>query len=577
MSYEAERMLLGSWLQRASRLLEPATSRLAGISTRWVLFTLGASLAAYAVFLRCLHLLNTQNHYLLSPDSYFFHWLALKFMNGEARPIDAPPDAIWALQSGLAYPLAYISKGISSVFGLTNVESLDLASKVVPPVLGILLMALVYCTGKRIFDRRIALFAAFAWVIMLHPVFITAAGYIDRDAVSLLLISLGALSFYFARHWRINIGGREFGWLGAGLIVLLMEGLLYLQWHAIGAMLLLAVVIAYFAVRFLVRYAEGVEQELPLKTRLHTSLKDANWRAFGVVAGGNLLAAAVFISEAGEWLSFGQLMLSAGGQIDVSELAGLGLIDIISYGLLLVPLGLGLYLAWKKHEEGYIFVACWLLSLLVLSLFARRILVFAAPAVALLAGVGFSGMWDWARKGGYRELRLAGLAIFLPLMVLAAYIPVDSMGRDPIAAANQEWQEALAYMREEMPGDAVVMTRWTYGYWILAIGERKPFMDNGFYGYDPARMRDVALVHIAEDTSQAAALMEKHGTDYLVFWSRDLDYFSSIYRDAGISDAPDSLPANTLIVRSFGEDFTGDGVLEVKFRNSEVVIVELID
>ena len=52
--------------------------------------------------LRLCHLLAKDHYYILSFDSYFFHWLAEKVVTGEPLPTSG-------LHSGLVYPLAYLA------------------------------------------------------------------------------------------------------------------------------------------------------------------------------------------------------------------------------------------------------------------------------------------------------------------------------------------------------------------------------------------------------------------------------------------------------------------------------------
>ena len=122
MSFDVERLALRWWLDRAASRWEAIQARLPTLPRRWlVLLSVGGG--AYAFSLRCLHLINPHNYYMLSPDSFFFHWLAGRVMAGEGPPPDAPSGAIYTLHSGLAYPLAYIAKAISSIFNLTSADN----------------------------------------------------------------------------------------------------------------------------------------------------------------------------------------------------------------------------------------------------------------------------------------------------------------------------------------------------------------------------------------------------------------------------------------------------------------------
>ncbi|MBE0481543.1 MAG: hypothetical protein IBX68_11265, partial [Dehalococcoidia bacterium] len=254
------------------------------------------------------------------------------------------------------------------------------------------------------------------------------------------------------------------------------------------------------------------------------------------------------------------------------ELSGTGMGDILAYGLLLVPLALGLYLAWKKRGEGCVFFACWFIALAVLSLFSRRILMYAAPAAAILAAVGFADLWEWTKSRRPQAFK-AGIAVFIPLLLLTSYMPIAAIGSNPLISVNREWQNALAYLRNETPEDSMVMAQWGWGYWILDIADRRPFMDNGYYGYDPGRMRDVGIIYTATEPSVAADLMQARGADYFIFSELDLSFEKTITGWAGLEPGP--FTADSLIHRTLGGDFESGGGLRVVYRNSEVVIIGL--
>jgi len=563
MSYEAERLALRLWLQRAASRWEAFRARLPTIPTRWLVLLCVGGLAAYAVLLRTLHLLNPQNYYVLSADSYFFHWLAGKIMAGETPPPWPGAEGTYTLHSGLAYPLAYIAKAFGS-----SPDALDLVCKLLPLLLGIVSMVVVYLAAARICDRRVALFSAFAWALMLYAVLVGAAGYLDRDGLSILLVMIGAFTFYLSRGWHLHIGKIDVGWLLAGLGVLGVEGLLYLEWSFVGPVLLLAILVLYFVVRFLLGYLEHMETERSAVRRLASAISEVNWRTFALIVLGNIVAASLYHQQATFLFDLGKAAVQTTGESAVAEMGGIGIGDILGYGFLLIPIAMGLYLAWKKRAEGSVFFACWFLCMLVLSLFARRVLLFATPAACLLSGVGLAFLWDWMKRGRFQELKKVGVAALLCLLVLLSFPMVSSMGSDPRVAVNEEWQDALAYMRESTPQDGAIMTQWGWGYWILDMGQRRPFVDGGFYGWDYWRNRDVGLAYSTTDPSEAAQMMEDRGAKYLVFSTLDLDFAPTILGWAGLGEEYDEFPEDSLVVRSLNGEFESGGGLEVIYRSA---------
>ena len=544
--------------------------------SRWALLSL-AVVAAFGAFLRCLHLFSHQNYYVLSADSYFFQWLAQRVMAGEGPPLDAPSGAIYTLHTGLAYPLAYIAKAISYIFSLSSTDALDVTAKFSSPLLGVISLIVVYLAASRIFNRRVALFSALTWALMLNVVFIGASGYLDRDGLSVLLIMSGAFVFYLSEGWQLHIGRMDFGWLAAGLVVLGLEALLYLEWVFVGPVLLLVVLIAYFLVKLLLGYASHVQKRQNVLHRLADALKESSWRTFSLIIGVNIIFILVNSGSSG-WLRFMINAIGAGGESGVAEMTGISLGDLLSFQLFLIPVVLGIYISWKKRSKGAIFFTSWFLVLLILSLFAKRVLFYTMPAVCLLSGIGLSFLWGWQRQGQSQYWKRAGVIALVCLLVLISFLMAAPISSNSMVAVDKEWQDALTYVRDETPKEAVVMTNWGWGYWILDLGQRRPVVDNGYYYYNDEKLRDVALTYLATEPTEAAKIMEKYGADYLIFSKLDLDVAGTIMGWAGLHENADAFPEDSLITRTLSGEFELGGGLEVVYRSvpqGEVFILGL--
>jgi len=543
--------------------------------TIWLFLIL---LAAGALLLRYVHVLNADRNYLLGPDSHFFHWLAGRIMAGEGPPPDMPTEAIYTIHTGLAYPIAYIAKAVSSIFEVTSGDALHIASKLLPPVLGIISLVIIYIVAARIYDRKTGCFAALSWALMLHSVFLGASGLIDRDGLITLSIMMGALLFYFSNEWHLKIGGRDIGWIITGLGVFWIEGLLYLEWSFVGSGLLLALIIFYFIVSFVLKFIAIAKLKLGIKERLLHALNDVGWRAFGVIILINIIVLIAFYPQASSWFGSIRALIGFGGKLPVQELQRIGLRDLTVYHLFLIPMVVGLYVTWKKRSRTSIFFACWFLFYLILSVFSRRILIFAAPAACLLSGVGLMYMWDWTKTAQVVRSRRVVVIIFILLVFLVSFITAASIGIDPVMSVDKEWQYAMTYLSEETPQDSFVMSNWSWGYWILDMGQRRPLVDNGYYGYPQDILKDIGLVYTTAKPSEAVQVMEKYGADYIVFSKLDDKVAASILGWAGLGEKYGTFPEDSLVARSLSGEFEAEDGLEVVYRtlpDSEVVILGL--
>jgi len=44
--------------------------------------------------------------------------------------------------------------------------------------------------------------------------------------------------------------------------------------------------------------------------------------------------------------------------------------------------------------------------------------------------------------------------------------------------STNDWSDAMQWLKENTPEDAVIAAWWDYGYWINTLGERKTLADN---------------------------------------------------------------------------------------------------
>jgi len=102
----------------------------------------------------------------------------------------------------------------------------------------------------------------------------------------------------------------------------------------------------------------------------------------------------------------------------------------------------------------------------------------------------------------------------------------------------QQWQKAMAWVRENTPKDAIFVHWWDYGYWIQTLGERATVTDgghpNGFWDHTTAR-----YLMTAQNEKTALQLCKAHNVSYYLIDSTDIgkySAYSSIGSDSTGSD-----------------------------------------
>lgn len=551
-----------------------------------------AFIIAYAVFIRCLHLFNADHYFILSNDSYFFHWSASRILIGESAPI------VW--HSGLTYPLAWTAKLIGSLAQIPSWDALQVASKLVPVVIAGLTIILMYVAVSRIYNRTTALFAAFAWAALTSAAYIGSAGYLDRDGLSVLLITAGAFAFHFCARWHHRMGRLDVGWLAGGLAVLVIEAILVLEWMWLGAVLLLTILIFFVAAEVGAAFLPGTTLFGPSPeerkraprdgrpvTTVSAALLQSSWRPLLFVLGVSAVAALLSGQYRGVWT---QAATVVAGDDPSSELAAIGIGDILAYRFLLVPLSIGIYFAVTRLRRSDLFVLAWFICLFIAGLFARRMFVFyAAPAGCILAGLGLATLWNGQAERF--SLQTASLrkaaAVFLVLLTLLLALSAYWFPTNPRAAPGRAYYEAMIFLKENSPEEATVMTWWDYGYFIWDIAGRRPVADGGFVGYQEDKMRDIARAYCTADTLEAASVMKKYDAQYLIFTRLDMNMLPIISQNAyGIAYGDgETIPVelkDSLYSRALGGSMNSESGLRIFYQspgtqNPGVVIIELAE
>ena len=128
---------------------------------------------------------------------------------------------------------------------------------------------------------------------------------------------------------------------------------------------------------------------------------------------------------------------------------------------------------------------------------------------------------------------------------------------------NQQWQKAMAWVRNNTPTDAVFAHWWDYGYWVQSIGERATVTDGGnaivWWNYLTGR-----LVLTGDNQKDALDFLYSHNTSYLLIDSTDMSKygaFSSIGSDKDydrFSSGPVTMTYDTNEIQE-----TKDGVVRI--------------
>ena len=126
--------------------------------------------------------------------------------------------------------------------------------------------------------------------------------------------------------------------------------------------------------------------------------------------------------------------------------------------------------------------------------------IFAAFSIIILSSIGISILaskilerkifkdYTITAKTTTKIAFVGGIIILLTLPLVfpldnnmvsfATFAPAILTGNTPFSITTNDWKDAMQWLKENTPKDAVVASWWDYGYYITTLGERKTLADN---------------------------------------------------------------------------------------------------
>ena len=180
-------------------------------------------------------------------------------------------------------------------------------------------------------------------------------------------------------------------------------------------------------------------------------------------------------------------------------------IDISFYflSILMVFAGIGAWLLFQKKVNHSLKIkgemAAFALIIGFLGIYFSsafvRLEVFGSISVIILSSIGISILISKILKGEHKPTSVVTKISFLAIIVALLVVPMaypernwsNSNAVNPATILNggtsfnistNDWTDAMQWLKENTPEDAVIAAWWDYGYWISTLSERKTLADN---------------------------------------------------------------------------------------------------
>jgi asparagine N-glycosylation enzyme membrane subunit Stt3 len=114
-----------------------------------------------------------------------------------------------------------------------------------------------------------------------------------------------------------------------------------------------------------------------------------------------------------------------------------------------------------------------------------RTIMVLVPAASILVGYFVVAIYNDIKKASESTRAFAWivLIIVVALLIFAGiglYQQSNAIAKSTAPSVyTRQWQQAMAFVRESVPQNAVFGHWWDYGYWVQSIGERATILDGG--------------------------------------------------------------------------------------------------
>ncbi len=476
-------------------------------SHNWRVSLLPLLIIAISLYVRSDYV-RSDGDLLLRYDPYYHYRMAKAIVEEGHRP-EWDYQASWPTGEPVNHPplYHYFLAYTFHIFGFLvngNLLTWCVYSCSIPVIF---FVVLAFLAGRELTDTAGGLFCSLLFAMTAYPIRRTLVGFADTDG---FILVFALLITYF---WIKSIPDRTLYSILAGFSVFLFEITWMGYWHILfllmGASLMsvvyfmkkkvdfsqvVAVLLAFLIPhslysRSFVEAAVLIGAAALLFSAFHLKKRQQVASLVILVFCGFFLLFEGFFTFPFHYLGTGESFQNVEGVFypylgpyisQRKEVTVSFLVNEFTISLLLAPLGL-FFLYRKKDERAYALCSFLVLYLaggvLMMFLGVRFLLVLTVPLL-LLSSAALSHVWARVAEStpGKKALVLCGiLLLFVPVYVTAG--PSRQSG-SPI---DDDWLNALQWVKENTPEDCVVITDWGEGHWVEAMADRKTVMNGMHY------------------------------------------------------------------------------------------------
>jgi asparagine N-glycosylation enzyme membrane subunit Stt3 len=273
--------------------------------------------------------------------------------------------------------------------------------------------------------------------------------------------------------------------------------------------------------------------------------------------------------------------------------------NLISQGLYLVGVivflaGIGYVYSKEKFKintESIILFAI-AVTVVINARAAIRSFFLIAPFIALFGGYGTVQLWNRYKSAKDEVLKLALVIFVILALIIASYsvyqkyqiVSVQAKYVGP--SANSQWQNAMAWVRNNTEEKDIFVHWWDYGYFIQTLGKRPTVTDGGHSGGDNTIHYIGRYILTTPKPETAYSFMKTWNVSYLLIDPSEMGKYGAFSKIgsndswdrvsagifAGVSDEKSTQETSNGTTKIYQIGNCVDGDIEYKDNNTRVFL-----
>lgn len=207
---------------------------------------------------------------------------------------------------------------------------------------------------------------------------------------------------------------------------------------------------------------------------------------------------------------------------------------------------------FKRRDLEHIFVVVMFIFNMILAMGAMRLAFMFAFPVSITAGYFLvrggkyflEGSRRFVKGEGFKYLKITG-GVFIGLVIFSNFASGWLMANGIGSSLTDEWYEAMIWLRDNTPEDAVLLEWWDFGWWFQYVAKKITLLDGGYHDQRPTQ--DVAVFYTTPLGDESLNFLKKYEVDYVMVSPDLISKFGAMSKIANWGAKVDVLPVFNLI------------------------------